>query len=116
MSDTTFFSLISILLALLAVQLFALIIIKGLLKKIGVMIQEIKNSQKKISYQTLTREIISENSYKTCENCIFRQSFIDELSNENESFFYRCKIRGTDIQLKDSCTRFQLESSTSNSK
>lgn len=107
---------IAILLFLLIIQVFALFVIKKLLKGMAVLVSELKNTRKKITYQHLTKEIIASNTYKTCQNCVFRQSFIEADNTQQDMFFYRCRLTQTGVQLNDSCVNFQLESSTSNSK
>lgn len=107
---------IAILLFLLFIQIFALFVIKRLMKGMSVLVSELKNTRKKITYQNLTKEIIANNTYKTCQNCVFRQSFIEISDAQQDMFFYRCRLTQTGVHLNDSCINFQLESSTSNSK
>ena len=114
MESSTIVTLIFVLLSLLGIQIIALIILKRLISNLSKLTKELNLVKHRFSIK-YTRELISEKTFKTCQNCCFRQSFFKKDTGDSEILFYRCKINGTEIELKDSCTKFQLESSTLNS-
>lgn len=114
MESNTTISIIVVLLSLLGIQIIALLILKRLISNLNRLAKELNLAKHKLSIKYTGRELVSEKSFKTCQNCCFRQSFFKQETDDVEILFYRCKLNGTEIDLKDSCTKFQLESSTLN--
>jgi hypothetical protein len=114
MESNTAISLIIILLSLLGIQVIVLFVLKRMITNLSKLSNELNIAKHRylIKY---SKEIISEKSLKTCQYCFFRQSFFKNEAEVSELLFYRCKLNGTEIELNDSCSKFQLESSTQNS-
>jgi len=114
MESNTTITLIFILLSLLGIQVIALLILRRMITNLSKLTKELNLAKHRYSIK-YTKELISDKTFKTCQNCYFRQSFFKKDTDESEILFYRCKLHGTEIDLKDSCNKFQLESSTQNS-
>ena len=114
MENDTTITLILILLTLLGLQIIVLFILRRMISNLGKLTNELNQAKHRYAIKN-SKELISEKSFKTCQNCIYRQSFFKKDMDDKEILFYRCKLNGTEIDLKDSCTKFQLESSTQNS-
>ena len=113
MQSETMITLILILLSLLAIQVVVLLVLKRLINNLSKLSKELNLAKHRLAVN-YTQKLISDKSFKTCQNCCFRQSFFKNESNQSELLFYRCKLNGTEIDLEDSCTKFQLESYTQN--
>ncbi|GAB4371283.1 MAG: hypothetical protein Kow0042_13950 [Calditrichia bacterium] len=48
---------------------------------------------------------------KTCQYCKFRLSFIhmSERNGEVEDFYYKCQLRNTEVQLNETCERYEKD-------
>ncbi len=114
MESNTTTALIFILLSLLGIQVIALLILRRMIINLSKLTKELNLAKHRYSIK-YSNELISEKSFKTCQNCYFRQSFFKKDTDDSEILFYRCKLHRIEIELKDSCNKFQLESSTQNS-
>jgi len=114
MESNTAITLIFVLLSLLGIQIIVLFILKKMITNLSDLINELKQAKYRYSIK-YSSELISEKSFKTCQNCFFRQSFFKNETSSPENLFYRCRLNGTEIDLTDSCNKFQLESFTQNS-
>ena len=114
MDNDTTITLIFILLFLLGIQIVVLYILRRMIKSLGRLSKELNLAKHRFSVK-YTQELISDKTFKTCQNCYYRQSFFKKETNETEILFYRCKLHGIEIELKDTCTKFQLESSIQSS-
>jgi hypothetical protein len=107
MSIETSSAIIIVLIFLLIIQISVLFIIRKLISKLSVLIKEVNTAKIKLSY----KNIIPNKTLMTCHNCHFRQTFFrSDIEGEN-AFFYRCKVYGIEINLEDSCNKFELETS-----
>ena len=113
MEINTTVTLIFILLSLLGIQIVALLILRRMIINLSNLTKELNLAKHRYSIK-YSKELISDKSFKTCQNCYFRLSFFKKDAGDSEILFYRCKLHGTEVQLKDSCNKFQLESSTQN--
>ena len=111
MESNSAISLILVLLSLLAIQIVILFILKRMIMNLNKLTIEL-NLAKHRYFTKYSKDLISEKSLKTCQNCFFRQSFFKNDTEVSELLFYRCKVNGTEIALNDSCSKFQLESFT----
>ena len=111
--DTTI-TLIFILLFLLGIQVVVLFVLRRMIKTLGRLSKELNLAKHRYSVK-YSQELISDKTFKTCQNCFYRQSFFKKETNDTEILFYRCKLHGIEIQLKDTCNKFQLESSIQSS-
>jgi hypothetical protein len=114
MESDTAITLILILFMLLVLQIVVLFILRRMITNLGKLTNELNQAKHRYAIKS-TKELIFEKSFKTCQNCFYRQSFFKKDMDDKEILFYRCKLHGTEIDLKDSCAKFQLESSTQNS-
>lgn len=98
------------LLPIILVQLFLLVRIRKVLKNMAYYIEILSrffyrfgNSESHPSPNT--------SADRTCQFCKFRMSFIHmgEKESHSEDFYYKCRLRNVDINLKDSCDLFEAE-------
>jgi len=104
MTDYLFVLLIAIIL-LLFVQIAALIRVRFLIK-------QLKNALNTINrhFGFLQQKIVYPKSLTKCRFCKFRKSFINSAADENsDTFFYRCALDNTSVDLDHSCSNFQPE-------
>jgi hypothetical protein len=47
-----------------------------------------------------------------CQHCIYRMSFIQVAEDmQTDQFYYRCRIRNTEVTLSDTCKKFERDHS-----
>ena len=105
MESNTTLMLIFILLSLLGIQVIVLFILRRMINNLSKLTKELNLAKHRYSIK-YSKELISDKSFKTCQNCCFRQSFFKKDTDDSEILFYRCKLHGTEIELKDSCNKF----------
>ena len=98
-------AIIIVLILFLGVQIRVLFIIKRLTSKLFVLTREVNTAKIKLS----SKSLILYKTLKTCQTCHFRQTFLKLETDTNNIFFYRCKVNGINIELRDSCNKFELE-------
>jgi len=91
-------------------QLLVIIRIKKILQQISFYIESISRFFYRVGISSSLKgksEVIP----KICQNCKYRLSFIHMSENEAEveDFYYKCRLRNTEIDLKDSCEQFEPE-------
>jgi hypothetical protein len=91
-------------------QLFIILRIKKILLQISFYIESISRFFYRVGISSSLRAK-REGGPKTCQNCKFRISFIHMSENEAEveDFYYKCRLRNVEIDLKDSCQQFEPE-------
>ncbi len=98
--------LIAILIAfiiLLAVQIYALLRIRRFIGYLQKLLIEIGNRFGYFRVSTM-------NPSKTCQFCMYRQTYIKaSLTGNHEDFIYRCKLKGKEISLNESCENFKMD-------
>lgn len=100
-------------LALFGLFLFQVIIllrIKSILQQISFYIESISRFFYRIGVTSALRQK-KETYPKTCQFCKNRLSFIHMSENEGEveDFYYKCRLRNTEITLDDTCEQFENE-------
>jgi len=56
------------------------------------------------------KEKKKDNYINNCRYCAYRMSFIQVMNDmHNDHFYYRCKLKNTEIKLSDSCEEFQQD-------
>ncbi|MEJ2049015.1 MAG: hypothetical protein P8Y60_04090 [Calditrichota bacterium] len=91
-------------------QLFIILRIKKILLQISFYIESISRFFYRVGISSSLRAK-TEVGPKTCQYCKYRMSFIHMSENEAEveDFYYKCRLRNVEIDLKDSCQQFEPE-------
>lgn len=116
MNDLALIAIIIVLLILITLQVFSLIHLKKTISGINKFSGDLKMVGTKKFVAQFYKNLILSNPIKTCQNCTFRQAFLNTDQGDNNSFFYRCKINQFEIELEDSCSKFELVSSTKSTR
>lgn len=104
--------LISVSVLLIIIQAFSIVVIKKMVAKLAHLTKDLKIARLNFALKS-KKEIIYASQIKTCQNCYFRQTFINKELKDDSILFYRCKLNGIEVDLKHSCANFHIESSTS---
>ena len=100
-------AIIIVLALLVLIQIGILIILKKMIIRLSSFSKIVATSKIKSS----SRQIVSYKSFKTCQHCQFRLSFIKFDADDVHEFLYHCKLEDIEITLDTFCNKFELESS-----
>jgi hypothetical protein len=99
-------TLIAVSVFLIIIQIFSFIVINKMVAQLGKLTKELNSAQLKY-----TENSTFSHKLKTCENCFFRQSFINEDINPDNLLLHRCRLNGRQVTSDNSCANFHLEPS-----
>ncbi|KAA3612640.1 MAG: hypothetical protein DWQ05_18490 [Calditrichaeota bacterium] len=103
------FSLILILATLFVLQIWAIIRVKMMLKRVSEIHEWVQAGKLGVSAQ-FTRY---KRPVKTCKNCLFRSTFLAQ--EKDIQFVYYCKKNDIETSLDNSCLYFQVDPEIINS-
>ncbi len=97
--------IIIILSFLLILQISLLIVIRKLINNLISLTRQLNAAKiKRLSNYLLPGKV-----YGTCQNCHYRQTYVNTNSIASGFFYYHCKVNETGINLSDSCSKFEPE-------
>ena len=92
--------------ALLGVQLAALLHIYNLLKYLKIVFKELGISLKPTQKSGKSQGI----RLRKCRYCKYRRTYINAaVTEDNEDFYYRCQLNNQPVMLDHSCDKFEFE-------